>query len=164
MTDVSQFIEDMLVTNVNFIESPVIGPVISTMLAVPDTPTAVEWYKAALGANLMWTLGSVAGLEIDGAPFFLHEPVTSSFDSPNALGASTARVELFVDNPDAVIARAVKEAAIGREIVNHAAPWGTHRQGGFTDPYGHVWSVGDKSPLRRIKDGRANATSNERKE
>jgi hypothetical protein len=22
-----------------------------------------------------------------------------------------------------------------------------HRQGGFTDPYGHRWLVGDKSPL-----------------
>jgi PhnB protein len=27
--------------------------------------------------------------------------------------------------------------------------WGTHRQGGFTDPFGHVWLVGDKSPLQR---------------
>jgi uncharacterized glyoxalase superfamily protein PhnB len=27
-------------------------------------------------------------------------------------------------------------------------PWGTHRQGGFSDPFGHNWSVGDKSPLR----------------
>jgi PhnB protein len=24
---------------------------------------------------------------------------------------------------------------------------GTHRQGGFRDPFGHNWSVGDKSPL-----------------
>jgi hypothetical protein len=27
------------------------------------------------------------------------------------------------------------------------APWGTHRQGGFIDPFGHNWLVGDKSPL-----------------
>jgi PhnB protein len=26
-------------------------------------------------------------------------------------------------------------------------PWGTHRQGGFRDPFGHNWSVGDRSPL-----------------
>jgi uncharacterized glyoxalase superfamily protein PhnB len=26
-------------------------------------------------------------------------------------------------------------------------PWGVHRQGGFTDPFGHRWLVGDKSPL-----------------
>jgi hypothetical protein len=37
------------------------GPVISVMLAVADTPAAVEWYKRALGATVLWSLGSVAG-------------------------------------------------------------------------------------------------------
>jgi len=34
--------------------------VISLMLAVPDAPAAVEWYKAALGATELWNLGGVA--------------------------------------------------------------------------------------------------------
>ena len=25
-----------------------------------------------------------------------------------------------------------------------------HRQGGFSDPFGHLWPVGDKSPLTRL--------------
>jgi hypothetical protein len=25
--------------------------------------------------------------------------------------------------------------------------WGPHRQGGFVDPFGHIWLVGDRSPL-----------------
>jgi PhnB protein len=29
-------------------------------------------------------------------------------------------------------------------------PWGIHRQGGFIDPFGHLWLVGDKSPLQRV--------------
>jgi len=37
--------------------------VISVMLAVEDTPTAVEWYESALGATELWNLGGVAGLE-----------------------------------------------------------------------------------------------------
>jgi len=119
------------------------------MLAVPDTPKAVRWYKRALGARLLWSLGSVAGLEIDGAPFFLHTPVKNSFDSPIELATTTARVELFVDQPDKVIARAVKAGATGGAIKDHARPWGTHRQGGFIDPFGHNWLVGDKSPLNR---------------
>ena len=45
-------------------------PVISVMLAVPDTPQAVGWYKRALGAAELWNFGSVAGLEIAGAVFF----------------------------------------------------------------------------------------------
>ena len=121
------------------------------MLAVPDTPKAVRWYKKALGARLLWSLGSVAGLEIDGAPFFLHPPVKDSFQSPKEIGARTARVELFVDQPDELIARAVEAGATGRAIKDHIAPWGTHRQGGFIDPFGHNWLVGDKSPLNRFR-------------
>lgn len=123
------------------------SPVISLMLAVPDTPAAVEWYRQALGARVLWSLGSVAGLEIAGAPFFLHEPVAGSFVSPQAIGTTTVRVELFTDDPDGVIARAVAAGATGRPVVEHTAPWGIHRQGGFTDPFGHSWSVGDRSPL-----------------
>jgi uncharacterized glyoxalase superfamily protein PhnB len=125
------------------------GPVISVMLAVPDTPAAVEWYKKALGAEVLWSLGSVAGLQMGGAPFFLHEPVKGSFDDPKAIGATTARVEVFVDDPDRVIARAVEAGAKGDAAQDFQVSWGTHRQGGFTDPYGHVWLVGDKTPLAR---------------
>jgi uncharacterized glyoxalase superfamily protein PhnB len=123
---------------------------ISLMLAVPDTPVAVAWYQRALGARLLWSLGSVAGLEIEGAPFFLHEPVKNKFASPKEIGITTVRVELFVDNPDEVIARAVKEGATGGGIEDHIVAWGTHRQGGFMDPFGHKWLVGDRSPLKRF--------------
>ena len=121
------------------------------MLAVQNTPEAVGWYQKALGARLLWSLGSVAGLEINGAPFFLHEPVKESFSSPKELGTTTARVEVFVDEPDELIARAVEAGATGGQIKDHTAPWGTHRQGAFTDPFGHRWQVGDKSPLHRFE-------------
>jgi uncharacterized glyoxalase superfamily protein PhnB len=123
--------------------------ILSVMLAVPDTAKAVEWYRQALGADLLWSLGSVAGLEIDGAPFFLHEPVKNKFTSPKELGTTTARVELFVDDPDKVIARAIQAGATGGDIKDYAVSWGIHRQGGFIDPFGHHWLVGDTSPLIR---------------
>jgi PhnB protein len=47
--------------------------VISVMLIVPDADAAAAWYKTALGATELWNLGGVAGLEISGAPFFIHE-------------------------------------------------------------------------------------------
>jgi uncharacterized glyoxalase superfamily protein PhnB len=141
-------VDDVKSANVS-IEPRTRGTVISIMLAVPNTPKAVDWYEKALGARLLWSLGSVAGLEIDGAPFFLHEPVKNSFASPSEIGTRTARVELFVDDPDEVIARAVKAGATGGDIKDHEISWGKHRQGGFIDPFGHNWLVGDKSPLRR---------------
>jgi hypothetical protein len=33
------------------------------------------------------------------------------------------------------------------EIRDHETPWGIHRQGGFTDPFGHLRLAGDRSPL-----------------
>jgi len=127
------------------------GPVISLMLAVSDTPAAVEWYKQALGATLLWSLGSVAGLEIAGAPFFLGEPANNGWESPTKLGITSTRVEVFCEDPDALIARAVAAGAQGShdEIRDHQPPWGIHRQGGFIDPFGHIWLVGEKSPLNR---------------
>ncbi len=68
------------------------GPILSVMLAVTDTPTAVEWYKRALGATVLWSLGSVAGLEIEGAPFFLGEPANNGWESPSKLGVTSTRV------------------------------------------------------------------------
>jgi len=127
------------------------GPQISLMLAVPSAPAAANWYRRALGATELWSLGSVVGLEIQGAPFFLHEPTSAGFASPAAPGATTVRVEVFCDDPDGFIARAVEAGADGsaHEAKDHEVPWGVHRQGGFIDPFGHVWLVGDRSPLTR---------------
>jgi uncharacterized glyoxalase superfamily protein PhnB len=120
------------------------------MLAVEDTQRAVEWYKRALGASELWNFGSVAGIEIGGAAFFLGQPARNGWESPTKLGITTARVELFCDDPDSMIARALDAGAKGslEGLEDHQRPWGTHRQGGFTDPFGHIWQVGDKSPLR----------------
>ena len=125
---------------------------ISLMLAVEDAPTAAEWYIAALGAKELWSLGSVKGLEIEGAPFFLHESTNQGFTSPSVIGQTTVRVEVFAEDPDAFIESAINAGAtvIVDGVQDHCVPWGVHRQGGFTDPFGHVWLVGDRSPLQRF--------------
>jgi len=125
------------------------APVISVMLAVPDATAAAAWYAEALGARKLWDLGGVVGLTIEGAPFFLGEPENNRWDTPSTLGSRTVRIEVFVDDPDTFIARAVAAGADGHDPVrDHDMPWGTHRQGGFIDPFGHLWLVGDRSPLR----------------
>jgi PhnB protein len=127
------------------------GPLISLMLAVPDAPAAADWYKRALGATELWNLGSVVGLEIEGAPFFLGQPANNGWDNPAEIGTTTVRVEVFVDDPDSFVERAVAAGADDSRgpVRNHEMPWGTHRQGGFFDPFGHLWLVGDRSPLGR---------------
>src|ERR1700728_1723186 len=93
---------------------------ISAMLAVEDAPVASAWYQQALGATELWSLGSVVGLEIAGAPFFLHESTSTGFSSPAALGQTTLRVELFTDDPDGFVARAVAAGADSTsEVIDH---------------------------------------------
>lgn len=123
---------------------------ISVMLIVPEADATVAWYEDALGAAELWNLGGVAGLEIDGAPFFLHEanPGKPAENSPDRLGVTSTRIEVFVEDPDGVIERAIAAgASLGSKLRDHQMPWGTHRQGGFRDPFGDQWSVGDRSPL-----------------
>ena len=129
------------------------GPVISLMVAVPDARAAADWYRRALGAEELWSRGAVVGLEIGGAPFFLAEPANNGWASPAAVGTTTVRVEVFVADPDAFVSRAVAAGADGGRdpVRDHQTPWGTHRQGGFVDPFGHLWLVGDRSPLRRLR-------------
>jgi uncharacterized glyoxalase superfamily protein PhnB len=127
---------------------------VSVMLIVADAEGAVRWYTEALGAVVLWDLGGVAGLQLDGAPFFLHEsvPGKTGETSPNQAEMTTTRIEVFVDDPDGLIERAARAGASHVEAaVNHEVPWGDHRQGGFTDPFGHRWSVGDHSPLDRLR-------------
>jgi uncharacterized glyoxalase superfamily protein PhnB len=120
------------------------------MVAVPDAAEAVAWYKRALGAVVLWDVGSVVGLEIAGAPFFVGQPEKNGWESPAKLGITTARIEVFCDDPDVFIACALEAGANGSAdpIRNHVTPWGPHRQGGFVDPFGHIWLVGDRSPLK----------------
>jgi uncharacterized glyoxalase superfamily protein PhnB len=122
------------------------------MLIVADTEAAIAWYRKALGARELWNLGGVAGLEVAGAPFFLHEvnPANPAEISPGRAGVTSTRIELFADDPDRLVAQAIAHGASpGSEVVDHEVPWGIHRQGGFRDPFGHNWSVGDRSPLHR---------------
>ncbi|MFD0522507.1 VOC family protein [Paractinoplanes durhamensis] len=126
---------------------------ITVMLIVPDADAATSWYKTALGATELWNLGGVAGLEIAGAPFFLHEVNRDNpaETSPDQAGVTSVRIEMFTADPDHIIERAIAAGATaGSAIEDHHTPWGTHRQGGFTDPFGHRWSVGDRSPLNRL--------------
>ena len=123
---------------------------ISVMVAVKDAQAAAAWYERALGATRLWDLGSVVGMELAGAPFFVGQPENNRWESPATLGTTSTRVEVFCEDPDAFVARAVAAGATSDDPVrNHRAPWGIHRQGGFVDPFGHIWLVGDKSPLSR---------------
>ena len=76
---------------------------IAPMLAVRDAAAAVAFYQAAFGATVAWRLGEdhvVAGLEIDGAPFFLAtESPDNGTRGPTPAAGTTVRIETFAYAP-----------------------------------------------------------------
>ena len=124
---------------------------ISPMLAVSDPAAAIEFYTKAFGAVLRWQIGEpagVAGMSIGDAEFFLaHESPEYGTRSPDGAGHTTVRIELFVDDPRSVHARAIEAGARHRSpIEEHAYSTvaGTMLrmiQGSVTDPFGHIWLI-----------------------
>ena len=106
----------------------------------------VGWYQQVLGARERFRVG-VFALDVDGAALFIRERTGPDDLDPSSAGGWTAAVELFVDNPELVIERARAAGARVSEIKDHSRPWGNHRQGSFSDLWGHQWMVGDRSPL-----------------
>lgn len=127
---------------------------ISPMLAVNDGNAAIDFYKAAFGAELLWQLGAegpvVAGLSIDGANFFLaHESPTYGTRCPGSAGFTTVRIELLVVDPLAAHKRALAAGASNHSPVEeheHATigprPIKRMLQGAIVDPFGHMWLIG----------------------
>ena len=59
--------------------------------------------------------------------------------SPETLGGSSVRLLLVVDDPHAVVARALALGATGRDAVHEEHGW---LLGRIRDPYGHEWEIG----------------------
>jgi len=120
------------------------NPKLSAMLSVRDGAKAIEFYQAAFGAKLLFSLteGSViAQMTIGEAEFWLADesPEHQNF-SPETLGGSTVRMVMVVDNPDELFDRAV--AAGGKVVWPVADQHYRWRIGRLVDPFGHHWEIG----------------------
>lgn len=120
---------------------------LTPMLTVRDAAKAIEFYGRAFGARevappVRSPSGQiVAQLAIDGQRFFVVDENPAAYNvSPTTLNGTSVRLNLVVDDPDAVAARAV---AAGATVVFPIAdqPYGM-RQGRVADPDGHHWLIG----------------------
>ena len=114
-------------------------------LAVRDTDAAIAFYADAFGATVRERLEApggvvVAVLEIEGMPFGVAtEAPRLGTPSPESAGATTVRISLHVEDPDAAAAKAI--AAGAKEMFPVAdQPYGL-RQGRVVDPFGHHWLI-----------------------
>lgn len=119
---------------------------VTPYLAIEGAAEAIEFYKRAFGAEEVSRLpgpnGGVAHAEIriGGAVIMLGEacPERGVFGA-KALKGSPVSIHLYVDDVDAVAARAQKAGAKVTMPVTDMF-WGD-RYGTFEDPFGHRWGV-----------------------
>jgi PhnB protein len=120
---------------------------LAAQLSVRNGREAVEFYKAAFGAEEIYRVGGtddhaevVSQLSIGDSTFWVADesPAHLNF-SPETVGGGTVRMLLTVDDPDAVVQRAI--AAGATEISPVADDYGW-RVGRIVDPYGHHWEIG----------------------
>ena len=116
-------------------------------LAVRRGRAAIAFYEAAFGAVVEYRVGGtdeheevVAQLSVDGAAFWVHDeaPAHGTF-SPESVGGATTRLLLVVDDPEAVVDRAL---AAGATLVSAVAEEHGWRLGRVADPFGHRWEIG----------------------
>jgi PhnB protein len=116
-------------------------------LSVRRGREAVEWYRLAFGAVEDYRVGGTEGneavvsqLSVGDAVFWVADesPAHGNF-SPESLGGGTIRMAFLVDDPEAMVARAV--AAGAREVVPVREEHGW-LLGRIEDPFGHSWEIG----------------------
>ncbi len=116
-------------------------------LSVRRGREAVEFYKAAFGAVEVYRVNGtdehpevVSQLTVGDASFWVSDeaPDYGHF-SPETLGGSTTRILLMVDDPKAVVARAIAAGATVVFPVERSHGW---LMGRIADPFGHQWEIG----------------------
>lgn len=116
-------------------------------LIVGDGTAALEYYRQAFGAIELSRHTDRGGgirhaeFRIGDSPFMLTEEHAefSEWQSPESRGGTPVHLYLYVEDCDAVFARAL--AAGGRELLPMKDQVYGDRSGGLVDPFGHVWYV-----------------------
>lgn len=118
---------------------------IAPMLSVRNGANAIEFYKAAFGANELFRIDNekgevVARLSVGAAEFWVADESPEHLNfSPESLGGGTVRMVMTVDDPDAAFERAITSGATVVNPVSNGHGW---RLGRMVDPFGHHWEIG----------------------
>jgi PhnB protein len=114
-----------------------------------DAPRAIEFYKRAFGARETMRLAEPSGkighaeVEIGGSTLMISDEYPDHGAlSPTSIGDTPVKLHLYVDDADAVFARAVDAGA--KVIRPLEDQFYGDRSGAIRDPFGHVWFVSMK--------------------
>lgn len=123
---------------------------VTPYLVVHDGQAALAWYQKVLGATVDSVMEGEGGLVMHAELRFGSDqvylaqelpgaPTEEGYVSPQTLGGTSTSVHLYVEDVDAVHARAVAEGA--REIRPPEDQFWGDRYSTVVDPFGHRWGI-----------------------
>ena len=121
-------------------------PSLTPYLIVADGAGAVEFCKRVFGAverlRLVTPGGKIGHAELevgDSVVMLADEHPPHDAWAPAHFGGSPVMLHLYVEDVDAVAARAISAGATLKRPVENQ--FYGDRSGSFTDPFGHIWHV-----------------------
>ena len=120
---------------------------VTPYLYLKDAAKAIEFYKKVFGAVELVRMpgpdGRIGHAEIrigDSPVMMADEMPQMGYSSPTTRGGSTASIALYVEDADAVFAKAL--AAGAKEVKPMQNQFYGDRSGTIEDPSGHMWTIG----------------------
>ncbi len=121
-------------------------PQVTPYLCVDGAAAAIDFYGAVFGTTERMRMpapdGKIGHAELqlgDSVIMLADESPEIGFRSPKAIGGSPVILSLYVDDVDAVVARAEQAGATVVRPVE--TQFYGDRSGQFEDPFGHRWSI-----------------------
>jgi PhnB protein len=120
---------------------------VTPYLIIRDAARAIEFYQQAFGARELVRMSAPDGkimhaeIEIDDSRIMLADESPGCLaGSPATYGGTPVTMCLYVEDCDAVFARAV---SLGAKIIRPLEDqFYGDRSGTLADPFGHIWTVG----------------------
>lgn len=120
-------------------------------IVVSDARAALSFYEQAFGAKTLFSLVDPADGKIGHAELAIadgHLMVADEYPdfgalSPATLGGSPVKLHLYVEDVDAVFARALSLGATETRPVKDE--FYGDRVGSLTDPFGHSWMISTRN-------------------
>ena len=119
---------------------------LTPFLSVPDIRSALDFYATVFGAKEIMRLTDPTGkpihaeIRVGDSPIMIDEEFPDlGVQAPLAAGGTSVSLRFYVEDVDAVFARAI--AAGAKVIFPVADQFYGDRGGRFADPFGHYWIV-----------------------
>jgi PhnB protein len=116
-------------------------------LIVRNAAAALEFYKRAFGAVELTRHADPSGkirhaeFRVGDSPIMLTDEWLEfpEWQSPQARGGTPVHIYLYVEDADALFAKAIEAGA--KQLLPMQDQVYGDRSGGVTDPFGHVWYI-----------------------